>query len=46
LPPLLLKSQLYTVLHDKTAADRDVEDLRRQGKVRLFKLATGATLRT
>lgn len=46
LPPLLLKSQLYTVLNDRTAADRDVENLRRQGKVRLFKLAIGAALRT
>lgn len=41
LPPIVLKSQLYTVLADRTAVDRDVEDLRRQGTVRLFKLAIG-----
>lgn len=41
LPPIVLKSQLYTVLADRTAVDRDVEDLRRQGKLRIFKLAIG-----
>ncbi|KAF6254899.1 serine-threonine protein kinase 19-domain-containing protein [Scenedesmus sp. NREL 46B-D3] len=42
LPPIVLKSQLYTVLADKTAVDRDVEQLRQQGRARLFKLAIGA----
>ncbi|WIA36552.1 hypothetical protein OEZ86_007844 [Tetradesmus obliquus] len=42
LPPIILKSQLYTVLADKTAVDRDVEQLRQQGRARLFKLAFGA----
>jgi hypothetical protein len=41
LPPIILKSQLYTVLADKTAVDRDVEQLRQQGRARLFKLAIG-----
>lgn len=41
LPPLVFKTQLYTVLTDRTAADRDVEDLRRQGRVRVFKLGMG-----
>lgn len=41
LPPIVLKSQLYTVLSDKTAADRDLEDLRQKGRVRVFKLAIG-----
>lgn len=41
LPPIVLKSQLYTVLTDRTAADRDLEDLRQKGRVRVFKLAIG-----
>jgi hypothetical protein len=41
LPPIVLKSQLYTVLSDRTAADRDLEDLRQKGRVRVFKLAIG-----
>jgi hypothetical protein len=45
LPPLLLKSQLYTVLADKTAVDKDVEQLRQQGRARLFKLAFGEFIR-
>lgn len=44
LPPIILKSQLYTVLADKTAVDRDVEQLRQQGRARLFKLAFGGLL--
>ena len=41
LPPIVLKTQLYTVLADRTAVDLDVEELRRQGRIRLFKLAIG-----
>lgn len=41
LPHIILKSQLYTVLADKTAVDRDVEQLRQNGKAKLFKLSTG-----
>lgn len=37
----MLKSQLYTVLTDKTAADKDLEGLRRDGRVHVFKLAIG-----
>ena len=39
-PPIILKSMLYTVLPDRTAVDRDIDELRLAGKVRLFKLAT------
>lgn len=42
LPPVVLKSQLYSVLSDRTNADRDLDELRRTNKVRLFKLATGS----
>lgn len=41
LPPIILKSQLYTILADRTAVDREVEELRRCGRLRLFKLAHG-----
>lgn len=41
LPPIVLKSQLYTVLTDRTAADRDLERLRQSQRVRVFKLAIG-----
>lgn len=41
LPPIVLKTQVYTVLTDRTAADRDLEQLRQQGRVRVFKLAIG-----
>jgi hypothetical protein len=41
LPPIVLKSQLYTVLTDRTAADKDLEALRRDGRVHVFKLAIG-----
>jgi hypothetical protein len=44
LPPIVLKSQLYTVLSNKTAVDRDLEDLRQKGRVRVFKLAIGESL--
>ena len=42
LPPFVLKAQLYTVLRDRTAADRDLDGLARAGRARAFKLATGA----
>jgi hypothetical protein len=41
LPRIILKSQLYTVLSDRTAADRELEALRQTGRVRVFKLGTG-----
>jgi hypothetical protein len=42
LPPFVTKSQIYTVLADRTAVDRDLDDLMRRGRARAFKLATGA----
>jgi len=44
LPPVVLKTVVYTVLTDRTTADRDLEDLRQQGRVRVFKLAIGAAM--
>lgn len=41
LPPIVLKTQVYTVLTDKTAADRDLEQLRQSQRVRVFKLSIG-----
>jgi len=42
LPPLVLRPQLYTVLRDRTAADREVERLRAAGRVRVLRLPGGA----
>lgn len=28
LPPIMLKAQVYSIVADRTAADRDIEDLR------------------
>jgi hypothetical protein len=39
--PVVLKSHLYTILTDRTAVDREVDALRVQNKVRVYKLATG-----
>mmetsp|Transcript_22593 Transcript_22593/g.57857 ORF Transcript_22593/g.57857 Transcript_22593/m.57857 type:complete len:326 (+) Transcript_22593:1-978(+) len=36
--PLVLKSQLYSIVNDHTIVDREVDQLRRSGGVRLFKL--------
>ncbi|KAK9791365.1 hypothetical protein WJX73_010294 [Symbiochloris irregularis] len=36
--PLLLRSQVYSLLHDHTAADRDLDSLRLSNKIRVFKL--------
>lgn len=38
--PVVLQHQLYSVLDDATAADVELESLRRQGFVRLLKLLT------
>lgn len=34
----MLKSQLYSIVNDHTIVDREVDQLRRSGGVRLFKL--------
>lgn len=41
LPPLVLQSQLYSVLRDRTEVDRQLDDLRRRNVVRVFKLSSG-----
>jgi len=41
-PPLILRNQLYSLLIDRTQADRDLDLLRRKNVVRMFKLPTGA----
>jgi serine/threonine-protein kinase 19 len=41
LPRLLLTSQLYNILADRTATDRELARLAAAGAVRRFKLATG-----
>lgn len=40
-PPLLLKSQVYNILKDRTAVDRELDQLRRQNTIRMFKLLSG-----
>ncbi|KIY97557.1 hypothetical protein MNEG_10405 [Monoraphidium neglectum] len=42
LPPFVLKAHIYTVVSDRTAADRDLDDLLARGRARAFRLATGA----
>jgi hypothetical protein len=41
LPPVALKSQLHTVLKDRTASDRELDELQRRGEVRTFRMPTG-----
>ncbi|CAN7076909.1 unnamed protein product [Brassica oleracea var. botrytis] len=40
-PPFILQSQLYSSLNDRTQVDRELERLRRDKVVRVFKLNTG-----
>ena len=42
LPHIVLRHQVYAVVHDKTTVDRELERLQEENKVRLFKLSTGA----
>lgn len=41
LPPIVLQHQLYSVLSDRTAADRQLNELRERGKVCVFALGVG-----
>ena len=41
LPAVVLMSQLHTVLKDRTASDRELDELRRRGEVRTFRMPTG-----
>mmetsp|Transcript_1621 Transcript_1621/g.3737 ORF Transcript_1621/g.3737 Transcript_1621/m.3737 type:complete len:278 (-) Transcript_1621:46-879(-) len=38
--PIVLKSQLYCTLKDHTKLDREVDELRQKGEIRVFKLST------
>ncbi|XP_006298241.2 serine/threonine-protein kinase 19 isoform X1 [Capsella rubella] len=40
-PPFILQSQLYSSVNDRTQVDRELECLRREKVVRVFKLNTG-----
>ncbi|KAJ0254143.1 Serine/Threonine-kinase [Hirschfeldia incana] len=40
-PPFILQSQLYSSVNDRTQVDRELEGLRRDKVVRVFKLNTG-----
>lgn len=40
-PPFVLQSQLYSSIQDRTQVDREIESLRRDRVVRIFKLNTG-----
>lgn len=37
-PPFALKPQLYTLVKDRTTADRELDELRRTNQVRIIKL--------
>ncbi|XP_057865016.1 uncharacterized protein LOC131072764 isoform X2 [Cryptomeria japonica] len=39
--PFVLRSQLYSSVKDRTQVDRELEDLRKQEVLRIFKLNTG-----
>lgn len=39
-PPFVLKTQLFSLVHDRTAAERELERLRAAGHIRLLKLAS------
>ncbi|KAG7671681.1 hypothetical protein Ndes2526B_g07431 [Nannochloris sp. 'desiccata'] len=36
--PFATRSQLYTILNDKTLADREIDQLKHENKIRIFKL--------
>ncbi|XP_013415910.1 serine/threonine-protein kinase 19 [Lingula anatina] len=38
LPPIILKHQLYSILKNRTVVDKQLEDLRLSGEIRLFRL--------
>ncbi|XP_043819335.1 serine/threonine-protein kinase 19 isoform X1 [Dromiciops gliroides] len=38
LPPIALKSQVYSLVPDRTAADRQLRELREQGEIRVIQL--------
>ncbi|KAH9308477.1 hypothetical protein KI387_036388, partial [Taxus chinensis] len=39
--PFVLRSQLYSSIKDRTQVDRELEDLRKEEVLRIFKLNTG-----
>lgn len=42
LPPIVLKHQLYGMLNDRTKVDQELNDLRKHGVIKLFKLGSEA----
>ncbi|XP_008066956.1 serine/threonine-protein kinase 19 [Carlito syrichta] len=38
LPPIVLKSQVYSLVPDRTVADRQLKDLQEQGEIRIIQL--------
>lgn len=40
-PPFALKTQLYSVLQDRTLVDRQLDEMRLKNKLRVFQLPTG-----
>ncbi|XP_069122738.1 inactive serine/threonine-protein kinase 19-like [Argopecten irradians] len=42
LPPIVLKHQLYGMMNDRTKVDQELNDLRKRGLVKLFKLGSEA----
>ncbi|XP_040844340.1 serine/threonine-protein kinase 19 [Ochotona curzoniae] len=38
LPPIVLRSQVYSLLPDRTAADRQLKELQEQGEIRIIQL--------
>ena len=41
LPNVVLKTQLYTIVHNRTEIDKELENLKRSNKIRIFKLLSG-----
>ncbi|XP_060071694.1 inactive serine/threonine-protein kinase 19-like [Ylistrum balloti] len=42
LPPIVLKHQLYGMMNDRTKVDQELNDLRKHGLIKLFKLGSEA----
>ncbi|XP_050393447.1 serine/threonine-protein kinase 19 [Patella vulgata] len=42
IPPIVMKHQLYSIIHNRTIVDKHVNDLRESGDVKLFRLGADA----
>jgi hypothetical protein len=40
-PPFVLRTQLRSMLPDPTSMDRELDEMRRHNRIRIFKLNTG-----